>query len=193
MVMMAVLMIVVLMVVLAVLMIVVFMVMMAVLMIVYIFQQIFHAGLMFQGAADSICVKLLPWRGDNRRLIVLPAQEGNTLFHGFRLHHLRPADDDRRSACNLVFIKFPEIFQVHFCLFPIHHGNPAFNLDRRILFHRFHRTHDIGEFSDPGGFNQYPVRRILVQNLFQSNAEISHQRTADAARVHLGDLNTGFF
>ena len=68
-------MIVVLMIVMAVLMVMMLMIMVAVLMIVYIFQQIFHAGLMFQSAADGVCVKLLPWRGDDRRLVVLPAQE----------------------------------------------------------------------------------------------------------------------
>ncbi len=52
-----------------------------------------------------------------------------------------------------------------------------------------HRPDHVAQFPDAGGLDENPVRMELPQHLLKGLPEIPHQAAADAAGVHLRDLD----
>ena len=59
--------------------------------------------------------------------------------------------------------------------------------------HALHRTNDVRQLADAGWLNDDAVRMVSLDDLLERLAEIADERTADAARIHLGNLDAGFF
>ena len=97
--------------------------------------------------------------------------------------------DDGARVLDLVLVEFLEVLQVDFALACIDDGNSAADLGTLDLLNS---GNDIGEFTDAGGLDEDPVRSELVDDFLQRGAEVADERAADAARVHLGDLDAGF-
>ena len=96
--------------------------------------------------------------------------------------------DDRAGILDLVFVEFFEVLQIDLALAGVDDGHGAADLG---AFHFLHSGNDIGEFADAGGLDEDTVRSILIDDFFKSGAEIADEGAADAARVHLGDLDAG--
>ena len=54
-----------------------------------------------------------------------------------------------------------------------------------------HGANDIGQLADAGGLDDDTVGMVLSDDLLQGLAEVAHQGAADAAGVHLGDVDAG--
>ena len=71
----------------------------------------------------------------------------------------------------------------------IHHSN-GIAQGHIVGGNLFHGTDDIGQLAYTGRFDDNPVGMVLIYDLGQSLAEITHQTAADAAGVHFGNIDT---
>ena len=154
----------------------------------FIIQRVF-----LRHGSNQLCAgKLVPFGCDNRCCrIELPQA-----FHG--IVQLRfgqtggMAENQAACVCNLIVEELAEVLLIHFAFFCIDYGREAVQLD---ILHMeiLHGADDIAELADTGGLNQNAVRMILLQNLTERFAEIADERAADAAGIHLVDLNACLF
>ena len=135
-------------------------------------------------------VQLIDGRGDDRSLCIQRTEH----FHGLRnlclVGNIGTAHHDSTGAFHLIIEEFAEVAHVHFAFLSIHNGGIAVedhfgNVRLNIL----HRNDNIGELAHAGGLDQDPVRMIGLDHFAKRCAEIAYQRTADAARIHLPDLD----
>ena len=176
------------MVVMAALVVVILIVMMVVMVFVLLPERL-HLGtqsVFLHGLADLTAVQLAPGRGDQAGLRVQGLQQGHCLKQLLFARCVRAAQDDQIGRTHLIFKELAEVACVHFRLSRIHDGH--FRADLRLIDALNRRGH-IRELADAGRLDQNAVRGILVDDLLQGLGKVTHQRAADAARVHLGDLN----
>lgn len=57
--------------------------------------------------------------------------------------------------------------------------------------HALYGADDVGQLAHAGRLDDDAVGMIGLDDLFERFAEIAHKRTADAARIHLGNLDAG--
>ena len=101
------------------------------------------------------------------------------------------AQHDGIGIFDLILKEFPEVLSVLFGLLGIHYGDAGVQPDIRMLGHTLHGLFHVGEFAHAGGLDQNALGMELLHHLDQRVPEISHERAADAAGIHLGDLHTG--
>ena len=92
------------------------------------------------------------------------------------------------SGLHLVVVELTKVLHIHLDLACIgnRHGVAQGDL---IVGHFVHCADDIGQLAHTGGLNENPVGVVLLDDLLQSLAEVTHQRAADAAGVHLGNVD----
>ena len=166
----------------------VFMVVM-VMMVLMLVLQFFHLSpqaVFLHCGEDLRSVQFRPWCCDQARFRVHALQElcrlKDLLFAGC----VRSAHHDEIRAGNLVIEELAEVACIHFCLACVH--NRDFRADLRVL-DALHRCRDIRELPHAGGLNQDAVRCIFRDNLLQGLGKIPDQCAADAAGIHLCDLD----
>ena len=98
------------------------------------------------------------------------------------------AEDDQIGARHLIVEKFSEVAGVHFALSRVYHG--GFGSDCRAV-DALDRVRYVGELADAGRLDQDAVGRIVGHDLGQRLGEVAHERAADAAGIHFGDLHAG--
>ena len=89
---------------------------------------------------------------------------------------------------HLIIEKLAEVSHIHLGLGGIHHGGKTVQ-HHIVHFQVLHRPDDIAEFAHTRGFNEDTVGVIGIHHLPQRLAEIAHQTAADAAAVHLGNVD----
>ena len=89
---------------------------------------------------------------------------------------------------HLVIEELTEVFHIHLGLGGIHHGGKTVQ-HHIVHLQVLHRPDDIAEFAHTRGFNEDTVGVIGLHHLLQRLAEITHQAAADAAAVHLGNVD----
>ena len=137
--------------------------------------------------------QLIPGSGDDGSVHVVTAQKANGAGQLALVHLLGAAEDNSTGMADLVLVELAEILEVNSALGGIGHGDSADQLHLGDLAnHILHGLHDIAELANAGGFNDDSVGMELFHDLLQRLAEVTHQRAADAAGVHLGDLDPGF-
>ncbi len=132
-------------------------------------------------------LNLFPGRGNNGSLIILLPNHFQTFIQLISRDILGAAQNHRPRIFNLIVIKFAIILHIYFTLGGIHHRGSAVN--HSALPDVLYRLHHVRKLPYAGRFNNYPVRRIFFQHLFQSLTEISYQGAADAAGIHLRNLD----
>ena len=100
------------------------------------------------------------------------------------------AEDQAAGICDLVVEEFAEILLIHLSLLRIDNGREAVQLDA-LHMEILHGADDIAELADAGGLDQDAVGGIFLQHLLERLAEVADERAADAAGVHLVDLDAG--
>ena len=136
--------------------------------------------------ADLRAAELIPGGGDQAGVFVDALQQ----FHrGQGLGVVRAvgaAEDDQVGAGHLVVEEFAEVAGVHLALARVHHRDLRADLR---AFHALHGVRHVRQLADARGLDQDPVGRVVAHDLRQRLGEVAHQRAADAAGVHLGDLH----
>ena len=101
---------------------------------------------------------------------------------------IRPGQDDGGGGLHLVVVEFAEVLHIDLDLARVHHGYGVAQ-GHFIIHDLLHRADDIGQLAHAGGLDEDPVGVVLLDDAIQRLAEVAHQGAADAAGVHLGDLN----
>ena len=106
------------------------------------------------------------------------------------IHTVRAGEDDGVGRFDLVVVELAEVLHIHLALRRIRHSHKVAQLHvvRRDLAHG---ADDVRQLADARRLDQDTVRRVFGDDLFERAAEIADQRAADAAGVHLRDLDPG--
>ncbi len=149
-----------------------------------------QAVLLLHGAAQSFAVQLVPGGGDDDSVCVFLAQERDTGGKLF-LAHARGAGQYYCSGVfDLVAPEFAEVFHVHFGSGCVHNGGEAAG-DELGIADALHGADDVGQLAHARWLDKYAVRIKLGLDLLERLGKIADETAADAARAHLGDLNSG--
>ena len=145
---------------------------------------------LLHGLHQLFAGQLVPRRRDNDRVLVVLTDHGHTLVELLFLHTVGTAEDDGIGGLDLVVVELAEVLHIHFALRRVRHRHKITEL-HVVARDLAHRADHVGELADAGRLDQNPIRMVLVNDLVQRAAEIAHQRAADAAGVHLRDLDAG--
>ena len=156
-------------------------------------QVLRHGVGLFNNLQQLLSRQLRTGRRHNGRLLVQPPQQFHVLLHLGGVRHIRAAQHNGAGIFNLVVEKLTEILHIHPALGGVHHGHGAVENHVHVAGHVPHRLHHVRQLAHAGGLDDNPIRMVFGQHLFQRFAEISHQRAADAAGIHLPDLDAGLF
>ena len=149
-----------------------------------------EAVALFHGGEQLFAVQLLPFGGDDGRLR-MPAEERHRLVQ-LLVRQRRVREDDAACVLHLVEEEFAEVLQVHLALLGVDDGAEGVEFgmcEPRAL----HGADDVGELPHARRLDDDAVGRKLLLHLFQSLGKVAHERAADAARIHLGDLDARVF
>jgi len=140
--------------------------------------------------SDLCAGELLPRGGDDLGVVVDLADQ---LDRGIELalgDVAGTGQDDGAGILDLVLVELLEVLQVDLALAGVDDGNSAADLGALDLLDS---SHYVRELADTGWLDEDTVRRELVDDFLQRGAEVADEGAADAAGVHLGDLDAGFF
>ena len=145
---------------------------------------------LLHGLHQLLAGELRPRRRDDHGVLVVLADHGDALVELFFLHVVSAAEDDGVGRLDLVVVELAEVLHIHLALRRVRHGHKVAQLHvvRRDLAHG---ADDVRQLADARRLDQDTVRRVFGDDLFERAAEIADQRAADAAGVHLRDLDPG--
>ena len=168
---------------------VLFLVMMVMMVIVFHLGQGMRQGIFSLHSLPQLRAgQLIPGGGDQGGVIVMLPQQGNSSVQLCLGDGIGAGKNDGRSGFYLVVVEFAEVLHIDLDLAGIHNGNGITQL-HIVPRYFLHGGNDIGQLANTGGLNHDAVGRILVDDLGQRFAEIANQGAADAAGVHLSDVD----
>ena len=142
------------------------------------------------GLLELCAGQLVPGGRDQRGVVVVRADQLHGGLELFFLHALGAAEHDAAGGLDLVVVELTEVLHVELDLGRVSHGDGraelCFALDGLL-----HGDHDVGELADAGGLDQNAVGVVLGNDLLQRSTEVADEGAADAAGVHLRDLDAG--
>ena len=135
--------------------------------------------------------QLIPRGGDKHGVGVVVAEELDALVELLFIYILRARENDGVGGFNLVVVELAEVLHIHLALRGVGNGDEV--AEGHIVGRDLaHGADDVGELADTRRLDEDAVGVILGDDLFERSSEIAHQRAADAAGVHLGDVDAGF-
>ena len=146
--------------------------------------------LLLHGCQNLLAVQLIPGRRDDGRIGVLLPQQRDNRRQLLLAHIICTAEDQGAGKLDLIVIELAEILHIHFALVRIGYRCKSVQLCALRLGILYGADH-IAQLSHAGGFDQNAVRVELVQHLMQSLPKVTNQAAADAAGVHLGNIDAG--
>ncbi len=152
-------------------------------------QIMTDGGCALHGLQQLLTGQLIP-RGNHQRCIGIVLTQQCDGRIQFRLcNGICARENDGRSSFDLVVVEFAEVFHIDLDLACI--GNCNLVAQNNIVIeHLFNSGHHIGQFANAGRFNYNAVGMVLLNDLGQCLAEVAHQRAANTAGVHLGNVDT---
>ena len=149
-----------------------------------------QGGLSLHGGDQLLSGELAPGGGDDgSNGVVLPQNLYGSIQLGLG-NGIGTGQDDGGGSLHLVIVEFSEVLGIDLDLARIHnsHGIAQGHIRAGDLVHS---ADHIGQLAHAGGLNDDPIGVVLVDHLGQCLAEVTHQRAADAAGVHLRNIDTG--
>ena len=163
------------------------------LMVMFMFQR-------FQSLSKGVltlhsCTKLFscqftPRRGNQRCIRVMLTKKRNRGIQLCLRNGICTGKDDGGSGFDLIVVELAKVLHVYLDLTCIHNRNRIAK-GHFLIRYLLDSSDHIGKLANTGGFDDDTVRVILLNDLSQRLAEITHQRAADTAGVHLRDVDTG--
>ena len=148
---------------------------------------------LFHGFTDLSAGQAIPGSGDDGSLFIVTTQQLDTGFQLVLSDLLGAAQDDGIGGLYLVIEEFTKVFHVQFALGSVYDGNKTAQLYRHLSLYTLYSFDDIGQLAYTGGLEEDAVRSKLYQHFLQCLAKITYQRAADAAGIHLVELDAGVF
>ena len=152
-------------------------------------QQLLGQGVALHGPPDLRPGELVPGGGDDGGGGVVLPEQGHRGVQLVLAHAGGAAEQDGPGALHLVVEELAKVLHVHLALGGVDHGDEAAQLHGDLLAGGLNGPDHVGQLAHAGGLDDHPVGGIGGDDLLEGLAEVAHQRAADAARVHLGDLD----
>ena len=146
--------------------------------------------LAFQRLDQLLARQLAPRGGDDGCNGIMLPQHGNGRVQLALGDGIGTGQDDGGGGFDLVVVELAEVLHIHLDLARVGHGHGIAQRDL-VIRHLAHGGDDVGQLAHAGGLDQNAVGMVLGDDLLQRLAKIAHQRAADAAGVHLGDVDAG--
>ena len=146
-----------------------------------------------QSTLNDFAGKFIPGSCDNRRFLVVLTKQMHALLQLLLLDGIGTAQNNRIRMLHLVQEEFAEVLHIALRLLRIYDSDHAIQLDRLLAVYIEHCSSYIRQLAYARRLNQNAVRMIFADNLLKCLAEIADQRAADAAGIHLGNLDAGIF
>ena len=146
--------------------------------------------LLLHGFEDLCAGELVPRRRDDDGVLIVLAQQGHGGSQLLLGDGAGAAENDGGGGLDLVRVEFTEILQIDLALRGICHGDEAAERDA-LVRNALYSTDDVAELADAGRLDEDAVGMIVGDDLLQRAAKVADERAADAAGVHLVDLNAG--
>ena len=146
--------------------------------------------LLLHGFEDLCAGELVPRRRDDDGVLVVLTQQGHGGGQLLLGDGAGAAENDGGGGLDLVRVEFTEILQIDLALRGICHGDEAAERDA-LVRNTLYGADDVAELADAGRLDEDAVGMIVGDDLLQRAAEVADERAADAAGVHLVDLNAG--
>ena len=156
-------------------------------------QSLLQISGALNGIEDHFAVEFRDGCRDDGGVLIVLAKELHTLGDFFFADLVCPCQDDSTCIGDLVIEKFAKILEIDFALGCVYNGGGAVEVHLRALGSIVDGTHNVRELADTGGLDQDALGSIGGHDFPEGGAEITDQRAADAACVHLTDLNAGLF
>ena len=165
--------------------------MMMVVLMLQSFQGLLHRGSTFHRLQQLFAGQLTPGGGDQGSSLVVLTQQLHRRVQFCLRNGIGPGQNNGGGRFDLIVIEFTEVLHIDLDLAGIGNGYP---IPQAYLFagDLFHRCHHIGQLAHTGGFDDDPVRVVFGDHFIQSLSKIAHQGAANAAGIHLRDVDPGF-
>ena len=134
--------------------------------------------------------QLLPGSCDQGSSLIVLAEKLHSLVQLCLRNAGGTGKNNGRSSFHLIVIELAEVLHIHLDLARIYHSDGIAKL-HILAGDLFHCGNDIGELAHTGRLNNHTVGVELLNHLFQRLSEVAHQTAADAAGVHLRNVNAG--
>ena len=152
------------------------------------FERRFQRIALFDRGKQIGAGERVPRRGDDRRFGIQLAHHVEHLLKAFFADVLRTRKHHAVRGFDLVHIEFAEVLAIDARLLGVDDRDAAVDHDL-VVENAADRRLDVGKLADAGRFDQDAVGMKLVQHLLERLGEVADERAADAAGVHLGDLD----
>ena len=158
----------------------------------FLHQFISQRTAALHGRENLLSGKKIPGSGQNGCLLIVLAQHGHSRIELALLHFLCAGEQNGAGVFHLIIEEFTEILHINLALYGVYYGDKAVQLqfDTRILY-TLHGGNHIGQLAHAGRLDDDAVGGVGIQHFLQCGTEITHQRAADTAGVHFGDLHAG--
>ena len=153
--------------------------------------QLSLQGVLFLHSLQNLCAgQILPGSGDDVGGLIVLTQQSHHILQLLFTHAGGTGQNDAAGMADLIVEKLTKVLHIHLALVGIGHGGEAVE-DGLLHLQTLHSADDIGQLAHAGGLDEDAVGMVLLQHLTQRLAEVAYQTAANAAGVHLGDLDTG--
>ena len=136
---------------------------------------------------NVLTVKAIPGGSDDYGRLVVLTKQGYALSNLLVLGGLCVREDYCRCVLNLVIVELAKVLHIHLALINIGNGCEAVKLCANSCV--FNRFDNVGKLTNTRGLDNYSVGVVIFQHLNERLGKIANERAADAARVHLGDVD----
>ena len=138
---------------------------------------------------NGISADLIPRGNDERCTRVALTNDGKGIGKAPVGDAIGMRENDAARVLDLIPKKLAEVFHIHLALPCINDG--CLRIQRHIVRANVaNGADDVAELSDARRLDQDTIGGKLGKNLAKGLSEIADETAADAARIHLGDLNT---
>ena len=132
-----------------------------------------------------LCIKLRDRRCHKHRSIVVSLHKSQRLLELCLCGLIGMAENNTARIFYLVIEELTEVLHIHLALIDVGYYGKAIKLNVLKLC-ILYRLDNVAELSNTRGLDYHAIGGVLGYNVSECAAEITDERAADAARVHLG-------
>ena len=157
-------------------------------MMLQLVQMLFQLVLALHSFQQLRAGQFRPGSGHQRRVSVVLPKQGNSSVQLGLGDGIGTGEDDGAGGFDLVVVELAEVLHIHLHLAGIRY---RYGIPQRYIIgnHLFHSRYHIAELAYAGGLDNDTVRTVLLDHLGQRLTKIAHQAAANAAGVHLGNID----
>ncbi len=153
------------------------------------FQSLLQRVLTFHSLDQLLAGQLIPGSGYEGCIGIMLPQQSNCSIQFLLLHILGTGKNDRGSGFNLIIVELAKVLHIHLDLGCIRHRH-SIAQDHILVCHLLHSSDHIRQLTNTGRLDDDSIRMILLDDLGQCLAKITHKAAANTTGIHFGNVDT---